>query len=186
MFSNYQRLIEKVDRHLRTLPACACPGGCSVCCRAGLSLFPVEAFYLRRAFRQLPAGLRELATEGLPDGDGDACPLLLDGRCLLYEQRPMLCRTHGHPFILRPDGGPEPGSRVLHPGCEVLGQVAGNEPPGEAGSFLDMDRLNRMLVAVNELFLACLPSRSAGVPFRVRMERIVAANDRGGFLDAHL
>jgi Fe-S-cluster containining protein len=42
------------------------------------------------------------------------CPLNEKGRCVLYEQRPMICRLHGIPYALRrPDG------RILTgPGCD--------------------------------------------------------------------
>jgi Fe-S-cluster containining protein len=36
----------------------------------------------------------------MPDDDETPCPLLGDdGRCLVYEQRPMTCRLHGLPLI---------------------------------------------------------------------------------------
>lgn len=41
----------------------------------------------------------ELWTE-MPEDDQIPCPLLgEDGACLIYEQRPMICRTHGLPNI---------------------------------------------------------------------------------------
>lgn len=41
----------------------------------------------------------EVWTE-MPEGDQTPCPLLgEDGACLVYEHRPMLCRTHGLPNI---------------------------------------------------------------------------------------
>lgn len=41
----------------------------------------------------------ELWTE-MPEDDQTPCPLLgEDGACLVYEQRPMICRTHGLPNI---------------------------------------------------------------------------------------
>lgn len=41
------------------------------------------------------------------------CPLNSDGRCRLYRQRPMICRMHGLPHLLRrPDG-----RIVKGPGC---------------------------------------------------------------------
>lgn len=42
------------------------------------------------------------------------CPLNEKGRCVLYEQRPMICRLHGIPHVLhRPDGRSRTG-----PGCD--------------------------------------------------------------------
>lgn len=34
------------------------------------------------------------------------CPANRDGRCALYDHRPMICRLHGLPHVLRPPGRP--------------------------------------------------------------------------------
>ncbi len=50
------------------------------------------------------------------------CPLLMDGRCGLYQFRPMICRMHGLPHELhRPGFGPLKG-----PGCDA-GNFEGNK-----------------------------------------------------------
>lgn len=44
------------------------------------------------------------------------CPLNIDGRCILYDCRPMICRLHGIPYELR-----MPGGRMAHgPGCDAF------------------------------------------------------------------
>ncbi|MFH2218243.1 MAG: hypothetical protein ABII68_01110 [Pseudomonadota bacterium] len=44
------------------------------------------------------------------------CPLNVDGLCLLYKHRPMICRMHGIPHELKsPDG-----RRVHGPGCDAF------------------------------------------------------------------
>ncbi len=42
-----------------------------------------------------------------------ACPLNFNGLCRLYEYRPMICRLHGIPHIVRKPGG----SKQTGPGC---------------------------------------------------------------------
>lgn len=44
------------------------------------------------------------------------CPLNVDGLCILYEYRPMICRLHGVYHELRKPGG----SPVKGPGCEIF------------------------------------------------------------------
>lgn len=44
------------------------------------------------------------------------CPLNQDGRCLIYDLRPMICRLHGIPHALRHPGR---GS-VQGPGCDAF------------------------------------------------------------------
>jgi len=43
------------------------------------------------------------------------CPLIEDGRCLLYPFRPMICRLHGLPHELCRPGA----EKVKGPGCKV-------------------------------------------------------------------
>jgi Fe-S-cluster containining protein len=44
------------------------------------------------------------------------CPLNLDGLCLLYAFRPMICRLHGIPHELQ-----QPGMEIVYgPGCEAF------------------------------------------------------------------
>ena len=41
------------------------------------------------------------------------CPLNFEGKCILYNYRPMICRLHGIPYQLQ-----KPGQRILYgPGC---------------------------------------------------------------------
>ncbi|HHC25722.1 MAG TPA: hypothetical protein ENK58_10010 [Desulfobacterales bacterium] len=44
------------------------------------------------------------------------CPLNIEGLCLLYAYRPMICRLHGIPHELRKPGQ----NAVHHPGCEAF------------------------------------------------------------------
>ena len=55
--------------------------------------------------RQLPAALAG------PEPVRLMCPLNLDGLCLLYSRRPMICRLHGIPHELHVPGRP------VHHGC---------------------------------------------------------------------
>lgn len=75
--------------------AVTCHAGCAACCAVDLSLFPVEAAALREAVRALPAAARQAAAERARAGAH--CALLDPGtrRCLVYADRPLICRTHG-------------------------------------------------------------------------------------------
>jgi len=47
---------------------------------------------------------------------GQMCPLNFEGRCILYEHRPMICRLHGIPHELR-----QPGPAIqYHQGCSAF------------------------------------------------------------------
>ncbi|MBI2114392.1 MAG: YkgJ family cysteine cluster protein [candidate division NC10 bacterium] len=104
-FAEYEALNAKVDgfqaRVRERYPGqIECRAGCSECCRRipRLILSPVEAFYLREQFRQLPpeeqSRLREASRTAMPP-----CPILTDEACGLHRNRPLLCRTYGYPTL---------------------------------------------------------------------------------------
>ncbi len=187
MFANYEGLVQKVDARLEQLPECGCPAVCDHCCRISFSLFPVEALYLRKAFLHLPGSLRARVVEGMSArGDSEHCPFLLDHECLLYDMRPIICRTHGYPFYCRDE---EPDTCRLYPGCEHVADPSGFQPQNgqeQALSALDLDYVNEMLVAVHCQFLRC-PELTAGeLPQRIPVAEIPLSPFMGGLFDAHL
>lgn len=157
---NYYRLRDKVDQLCEGITthlgdALTCHAGCSSCCCA-ISVFPVEAAALLEAARQLTSEqyqqLKKLLNSPL---QGDRCPLLLNDRCLLYQARPIICRTHGLPILLT-NGGGEQRVDVCPLNCRNMTHL-----PGEA--LINLERLNELLVSINALYLreatADLPER---------------------------
>lgn len=147
---NYDDLVSRVDELCRRIETdysahLACRKGCDACCRH-LSLFPVEGAALARALcSRCPdeAGrIRRLARKTPAEGP---CPLLQDGVCLLYEARPIICRTHGLPLLA--GSGPK---RRLDWCPENFKKV--KSLPNAA--VIDLDVLNSTLSAINALFLA--------------------------------
>lgn len=146
---NYQELVKRVDELCATISArleghLACRKGCDACC-LHLSLFPVEAAVVAEAIKLLPSGqrvqLRERATNASPDGP---CPLLEDHVCLIYQARPMICRTHGLPILSRIDG--EPQVDFCPENCRELTALSG-------AMVIHLERLNTALIAINALYL---------------------------------
>jgi Fe-S-cluster containining protein len=82
----------------KDVPADVPCGACNACCRTfhQIHLRPGE----RRARRRLPREYLSVAP-GLPPGylllgydETGACPVLVGGRCTVYEDRPLVCRTY--------------------------------------------------------------------------------------------
>ena len=101
------RFYAAVDRRVRKLQAAhgtrlRCRRGCSGCCLDRLTVFGVEARYIRHHCGRILA-------EDAPQPEG-ACALLdEEGACRIYAYRPYVCRTQGVPlrWIDRlPDGTP--------------------------------------------------------------------------------
>lgn len=145
--ANYRVLVSKVDEICATVTAAfaeqiQCHAGCSGCCRE-LTLFPVEAAALLVALAALPPQHRE-ALDASGTRDSDSCPLLVDDLCLVYESRPIICRTHGLPLLLKADGE----SRIDF--CPENFRET-KTLPGTA--IINLELLNQALVAINALFV---------------------------------
>jgi uncharacterized protein len=72
--------------------------GCTACCTASqfVHIGPDETATLARIPRKLlfPAPLMPEGHVVLPHDARGHCPLLVDGRCSIYEERPRTCRTY--------------------------------------------------------------------------------------------
>lgn len=97
----------------------------------------IEFLYLHKGFAGLPENLRDeirqqaaVVNEKVCQAEKDGrisrvmCPLNRDGRCVIYEYRPMICRLHGIPHELQhPVRGRMPG-----PGCHEFEAKCGRMP----------------------------------------------------------
>ncbi|WP_374446896.1 YkgJ family cysteine cluster protein [Stella sp.] len=85
----------------------ACRAGCNYCCHQVVSARAAEIFLLARAIAALPEDRRQAltgriraaaaATAGMAVAERHRrnlpCPVLEDGRCALYAERPLACRA---------------------------------------------------------------------------------------------
>jgi uncharacterized protein len=107
VLNQYRMFQEKVSAHFdhifaRHQGAMKCGQGCHECCAPGLSVFGIEATVIRD-FLLKPENaerVRELALLERRDPFlGGRCSFLKeDGRCGIYEVRPIVCRSHGAPL----------------------------------------------------------------------------------------
>jgi len=108
----YASLVKSVDHKMRRIHASHqdemnCGPGCDRCCRTSRSVLAVEGFFMLMALRRIPSEpLEKLMNKA--HAEPGACPLLDErGRCVIYDSRPLLCRTHGAPLLV--DTGDETG-----------------------------------------------------------------------------
>lgn len=150
LLENYQQLIARVDSLCNTIAATlgkqiTCSAGCSSCCTS-ITVFPVEAAAMREALDTLPVQkAEEIRRYVLDHADGERCPLLFHHHCLLYEARPIICRTHGLPIIYTMEG-------QRNSDCCPLNLTDFESLSGT--SVVDLDKLNTLLVAVNSIYLS--------------------------------
>jgi len=150
---NYLALLSRVDELCGQTAArfdsqITCHAGCDACCRH-LSVFAVEAAALGQALKSISesqvALIRQTAEQSGPEAP---CPLLHQGLCLLYQARPIICRTHGLPLLISRDGSS--GVDFCPENFRGLSSI-----PGSA--VIDLDRLNAMLATINALYLQSFP-----------------------------
>ncbi len=149
LLENYHHLVRKVDdlcgKIVKGFPGeIACCKGCDSCCRH-ISVFWVEAVSMAVTVDDLPEHQAEFVRGRAQSATGDgACPLLHQGACLLYDRRPIICRTHGLPILT---GETSPRTIDFCPrNFQRLETI-----PGSA--IIDLDRLNDTLAAINALFM---------------------------------
>jgi len=96
----------------------------------------IEFFYIIKGFRALPLDLkhdilsRVRAVQEKKEKDDIKiessrlmCPLNINGKCVIYKHRPMICRMHGIPHELK-----RPGTPVRYgQGCDVFMERRVNE-----------------------------------------------------------
>ncbi len=113
----------------------ACRPGCNDCCRVDLSVFGVEAALIEEAFAVLPVAVRAAAAARAEAGTHCCMIDPESGLCIVYESRPIICRSHGLTVLV--DGSTDhcPGNYVT--------------VPADRECILDLEKLNAALVAVN-------------------------------------
>ncbi len=97
--NNYHTLLNKVDHFVAEIRArhpesFVCAPGCAECCVAGITVWRIEFESVRLASRDAR----------LTKAPPSRCPLLdSDGRCTIYDARPIVCRLWGAPLLFPSD-----------------------------------------------------------------------------------
>jgi len=167
LLKNYTALINRIDDHICQLEEkypdnIVCKKGCDACCRF-LTLFPVEAIAVSRAFFSLPEKSRDRIVNRLKDKKEDACPLLIGRSCAVYSARPIICRTHGYPICIEKNGE----TRVDF--CPENFKGIRSFPKE---TLLSLEQLNTTLIAVNQHFLDAIET-DAPFPDRIPVSEAI-------------
>jgi hypothetical protein len=147
--SRYPELAAKVDAFFARVSArhtadMRCDSGCSHCCHVRLSITGVEAAAIRGAVEAWPAERRAALAANLHAAPADRC-VALDpgGRCLIYQVRPIVCRSHGAPIRLR-DARSLPVVQSCPDNFTAAGPAA-----ADADCIIDQETLSAMTLAVD-------------------------------------
>ncbi|MCK3684851.1 YkgJ family cysteine cluster protein [Maribellus sp. YY47] len=143
----YEALRDKIDTLSAKLEKehknhLMCKAGCDLCCM-DYSIFPVEFYHIRNRLKES----NYLHTVP-PTNDEESCVFLKDHQCTIYEERPIICRTHGLPLLFQN----EDGDWVLS-ACEL------NFTDFDMDEFTDkntfpQDKFNSQLFMLNKEFIS--------------------------------
>ena len=175
------QLRARVDAHFdqalaRSPAAFQCAAGCDACCHVRIGVFAVEAAPIRQALARLattdPALRRRVRDQADDPAHQDHCALLVDGRCAVYAERPLICRSHGLPIAV-PDLADATGKlRLDH--CPLNFQ--NQSPPRE--SILRLDAVNQPLAVLATLWSqAGSADRSPDLEPRIDLDALARAGD---------
>jgi len=153
----YLALVAKVDAFGRAVATrraddLQCRAGCSACCAVELSVSGVEAARIEEALEALDAEARARVA-GRASRRGRCVMLEDDGRCAVYEARPLVCRTQGLPLAYPRGTLPAEAVRARGGGDREITYCPLNfEARGpDAGDVLDAERVDRTLALINRL-----------------------------------
>lgn len=68
-----------------------CKDGCASCCQS-FKIFPIEFYAIKTALSKTDVKYNKDASE-------KECVFLINNRCSIYNERPIICRTHGYPLV---------------------------------------------------------------------------------------
>lgn len=101
-FEKYKLLLKEIDQHSAFLEDIhhkymKCRNGCDLCC-IDFSVFPIEFYFILNELKK-----QNVKHEPGRDLSTDICVFLMNNSCTIYQQRPIMCRTHGLPLLYAND-----------------------------------------------------------------------------------
>lgn len=146
-FETYKTLRTEIDSHSKNLSSehskhMQCKKGCDKCC-IDYNIFPVEFHFILNDFRK-----KNISPASENTKKEDACIFLINHACSIYNQRPIICRTHGLPLLFMNDNCEWELSA-----CE-LNFTDFNFNEFTLGNTLPQDKYNSKLFMLNKKFIA--------------------------------
>ncbi len=116
-----------------------CKNGCSKCCELG-TVFAIEYDILRKAVDKLSQKKKSYLITKLNHSNNRNCPLLINQSCAVYKNRPVICRTHGYPLLIK---GKLSYCRMNFKHIKAIG----------SDCVIDLNSLNTALAAINIAYM---------------------------------
>lgn len=157
---NYRLLLEKTDVKSQEITKrypdqIRCARGCHTCCIQGLTVNGLERAAIEEYLRAHPEALaaaEQVKIENLHKRQ--RCAFLdAQGACLIYEARPIVCRSHGVPLKIASEakGAQNSGKTHHRDVCPLNFTDLSLDDVGDH-YFINLETLNTILVLLNQQF----------------------------------
>ena len=181
-YETYRQLVARVDAFGQAIrerydAQLMCRAGCDHCCYQEFTVFAVEAHHLAQAVAALSSDERRRLRQRLHQAEHtlpianapQPCVLLHEGRCSIYNGRPLICRMQGFPLfstmIERPDGSQRD--------CCPLNFSTMSLSDVDSTAVFNLDLVNQTLAAINHLYTQDAEQGGGRDPVRVRLVQAV-------------
>jgi len=161
VLENYKVLLKKTDEKSKEITTrysekIRCGKGCHSCCLHGLTVNGLE----RENIRQYLTSHPDVSTKAVLNAktnphQGQRCAFLdAAGACIIYEARPIVCRSHGVPLkaTLEGDSSAHISSSPIQKSVCPLNFTDMNLKDVGEHYFINLDTLNTILVLLNQQF----------------------------------
>ncbi len=173
-FKKYKNLVEEIEQHTDLLENThkkhmMCKNGCDLCC-IDFSIFPIEYHFILNEIKKGNT-LPELEEKT----NGNTCAFLKNHSCLIYDHRPIMCRTHGFPLIYVNDNDENELSA-----CE-LNFTEFDYEDFTMENTLPQDKYNSKLFLLNREFIAEFTDKKYGELDLIPMKELADQVKKGTF-----
>ncbi len=148
----YALLLERVDEKFNETSAkhraeMLCGNGCHGCCQPKISVFKIERDNIRRYLMAQPNRIEDIARleEENPFQDSRCKFLDAEGSCMIYDARPLICRSHGAPVFIPASSDRQ---EAVYDVCPLNFRESDIKKL-PAADFFNIQLLNEILVGIN-------------------------------------
>ncbi len=161
VLENYTVLLKKTDEKSKEISTryqekIQCAKGCHSCCLHGLTVNGLEREHLKQYLTANPViAEKAVANAQANPHKGQRCSFLdPEGSCLVYEARPIVCRSHGVPLktAMDPQSAVQNSSTSMHLSVCPLNFTDMHLKDVGDHYFINLDTLNTILVLLNQQF----------------------------------
>jgi hypothetical protein len=188
-FEKYLQLVARVETfgsaiRQRYPGHITCHAGCDGCCYQQFMVFAVEAHHLWQTVARLTPAARQRLQQHLDNlsevgpilDQSQPCVLLEQGRCVLYEGRPLICRLHGYPLystLIERSDGRQRDCCPLNFSRMALDAI-------DTQAVFNLDLVNQTLAAINHVWMQERPCPEPRVTLKQAVrEALHRAGDAG-------